>query len=384
MTAIDTSTAAGGQQRFSTETLLIDTDVHERPPQGLTMLDLVPYMDPVWARFVTRTDGGEWTGFPKLGGYIAPVAKNGVREDWNYEGNVQGGGVSIEKMREHLIEGEGVSTPIINGPLFYPTVFPGDPDFVCALASAYNDWQIENWLEKEPQLRGSVHVHGNLPDWSAKEIDRVAAHPQVVQVILPLVTTVQWGDPFYRPIWEAALRNDLAIAFHHANQTNTLLGWPRYFIEWHTMAAPQAAQNQVMSLIVNGTFDKYPDLKVVMLESGVTWIHWLMWRLDQQYRELRTNIPWVKRLPSEHIRSNVKVATQPITEVTPGEFQALVEMTETQDVFVFASDYPHYDADSADTVLAALPDELRFKIRWRNALDAYPRLAGLAPTDGDR
>jgi predicted TIM-barrel fold metal-dependent hydrolase len=142
------------------------------------------------------------------------------------------------------------------------------------------------------------------------------------------------------------------------------------------MAAPQMAQNQVMSLIVNGTFDRYPELKVVMLESGVTWIFWLMWRLDQQFRELRANVPWVKRLPSEHIRDNVRASTQPITEVTPGIFRNLVEVTDTSRVFVFASDYPHYDADSPD-VLDSLPDDLRYRIRYQNALEIFPTMRGL-------
>ena len=113
-----------------------------------------------------------------------------------------------------------------------------------------------------------------------------------------------------------------------------------------------------------------------MCEAGVTWIHWLMWRLDQQYRELRANVPWVKRLPSEHIRDNVRVATQPITEVTPGELVRLVEMTDTEGLYVFATDYPHFDADSAD-VLAGLPESLRNRIRYQNALDTYPRLRGI-------
>jgi predicted TIM-barrel fold metal-dependent hydrolase len=221
-----------------------------------------------------------------------------------------------------------------------------------------------------------VHIAAQEPQRAALEIDRVAEHPRIVQVILPLVTDKQWGDPFYRPIWEAAVRNNLVVAFHHGMMTSTLLGWPRYYIEWHTMAAPQAAQNQVMSLIVNGTFDKYPELKVVMLEGGVTWVQWLMWRLDAQYKELRANVPWVKRLPSEHIRNNVRASTQPMTEVTPDEFVKLVEMTETQGVYVFSTDYPHFDADSA-TVLAGLPDELRNRIRYQNALETYPRLKGL-------
>ena len=373
--AVDTSQATQDlePEQRPTATLLIDTDVHEMPSKGLTMQDLVPYMDSHWARFLTN-DGGLWLGVPKPISYAAPVAKGGVREDWIH-GDALPGSV-LEHMVEDLIEGEGVTTPIINGQLFYPTVLPGDPEFAVALAAAYNDYQVAEWLDREPRLCGSVHVAAQVPERAAQEIDRMAEHPRVVQVILPLLTDKQWGDPFYRPVWEAAIRNDLVVVFHHSMTTETLLGWPRYYIEWHTMAAPQAAQNQVMSLIVNGTFDRYPELKVVMCEGGVTWVHWLMWRLDQQYRELRANVPWVKRLPSEHMRSNVRVATQPITEVTASEFVKLVEMTETQDVYVFATDYPHFDADSAD-VLAALPEELRNRIRYQNALETYPRLKGL-------
>jgi uncharacterized protein len=372
--AMDTSTQELTQKRPSTDTMLIDSDVHEFPSKGLGMQDLVPYIDPHWARYLTG-QGGLWLGAPKPLSYAAPVNSMASREDWVHDPTVYPSSV-FENLVTDLIEGEGVTTPILSGPQVFPSTFPGEPDFACAMAAAYNDYQIAEWLEREPRLCGAVHIAAQEPQRAAREIDRVAEHPRIVQVILPLVTDKQWGDPFYRPIWEAAVRNKLAVAFHHGMMTSTLLGWPRYYIEWHTMAAPQAAQNQVMSLIVNGTFDKYPELKVVMLEGGVTWVQWLMWRLDAQYKELRANVPWVKRLPSEHIRNNVRASTQPMTEVTPDEFVKLVEMTETQGVYVFSTDYPHFDADSA-TVLAGLPDELRNRIRYQNALETYPRLKGL-------
>ena len=43
-----------------------------------------------------------------------------------------------------------------------------------------------------------------------------------------------------------------------------------------------------------------------------------MWRLDRSTASCARTFPWVKRLPEEHIRDNVRVATQPITEVTAG------------------------------------------------------------------
>ena len=132
-----------------------------------------------------------------------------------------------------------------------------------------------------------------------------------------------------------------------------------------------------MSFICNGTFDKYPDLKLVVLETGVGWLPWLMWRLDQQYRELRANVPWVKRLPSEHIRDNVRFTTQPATDIPTEDFVKLVEMVDSEDV-IFATDYPHYDADEVDLVLnGGLPTGLRDKIRYQNALATYPKLRGL-------
>ena len=56
MTTVAMPTQA--QQRVTThETMLIDLDVHERPPQGLGMRDLVPYLDPHWARYLTGESG---------------------------------------------------------------------------------------------------------------------------------------------------------------------------------------------------------------------------------------------------------------------------------------------------------------------------------------
>jgi predicted TIM-barrel fold metal-dependent hydrolase len=373
--AVEASTTTQEPTPEKRSTLLIDADVHERPPKGRGMQDLIPYIDPHWARYL-KNDGGTWPGPPGMSlTYTAPLPEMVVRKDWIHKPGEYPSS-RVENMISDLIEGEGVTTPIINGPLFFATDLPGDPAFAVALAKAYNDWQIAEWLDPEPRLCGSVHVAAQEPEHAAEEIDRAAEHPRLVQVILPLSSTRQFGDPVYRPIWEAAVRNRLAVAFHHSPVTGTLFGFPRYYIEWHTAAAPQAAQNQAMSLICNGVFDRYPELKVVMLEAGVTWLFWLMWRLDQQYKETRANVPWVKRLPSEHIRSNVRGSTQPITEVSASEFVKLVEMTQSHDAFVFASDYPHYDADSAG-VLNALPEDFRNKIRYENALDTYPRLRSL-------
>ena len=65
---------------------------------------------------------------------------------------------------------------------------PGNFEYATALARAYNEWQITEWLDRDDRLRGSVHVAAQDPRSAADEIDRVAAHPQIVQVFLSTLT----------------------------------------------------------------------------------------------------------------------------------------------------------------------------------------------------
>jgi len=371
MSIVESKSRAERQGREA-PTLLVDTDVHEVLPGGAKAL--LPYLDKAWHRYVTG-DGGDWPGLGATGGFAKPIGKGGAREDWRLADGTAGTDPSV--LVRHLMDEEGTSLAILNG-FFHVSRLDRDYEFMQALAMAYNDWQIDVWLQHDPRICGSVHVVAHEPAVAAREIDRVAEHPQIVQVFLPTVTDRQYGDPYYRPIFEAAIRNDLVVTLHHSGQTETV-GRPRYYIEWHAVAAAHSNQSQLVSLICNGTFDKYPDLKVVFLETGVAWVPWLMWRLDQQYRELRANVPWVKRLPSEHIRASVRVATQPL-DIAANHFEQLIEMSESEDVYVFSSDYPHWDADSATHVLRKLSEDTRSRIRYKNALETFPRLKTLCPS----
>jgi uncharacterized protein len=366
---------AGLRKDASMKSLLIDTDVHEMVPK---MDVLLPYLKPVWQRWL-RDYAGPFFGTTIIGnGWPYTVQSPMARAEWYDEPGGPLPGTDLEMFRRHLFEGEGVDIAILDG-LCHFSALKGNYEYAGALAAAYNDWLIEHWLDKEERLRGSIHVVAADPQAAAREIDRLADHPQMVQVFLPTVTDRHYGDPFYWPIFEAAVRHDLPVAFHHSNHTQTVLGYPRTYLEWHTTAAPQAAQAQIMCLIANGLFTKLPTLKAVFLEAGVGWMPWFMARFDQQFREIRSEVPWVKRLPSEIMRESVRVATQPMSDIKPAEFVRMVEETGSERIFMFSTDYPHYDADSADSVLPkSIPKELRDRVRYRNAAETYPKLAHFA------
>jgi predicted TIM-barrel fold metal-dependent hydrolase len=339
---------------------IVDCDVHEVLP---SVEALFPHLSPAWQQHITRY---EWKGVGQGYPYGAPAG--GYRLDT--KGGDGPAGSSLEAMRAQLLDAEGVSVAILNG-FFHLSSSDGWYELMVALASAYNDWQIEQWLDREPRLRGSVHVVAHDPAAAAREIDRVGEHPQVVQVFLPASVSREYGDPFYRPIFEAAVRRGLAVALHHGEQTRTVLGYPRYFVEWHT-AIPHAHMCQLTSLVCNGVFDQLPDLKVVILEAGCTWMPHLMWRLDQQYRELRSEVPWVRRLPSEHLRACVRMVTHPMEDISARQLVQVVDMVGSEEMFLFASDYPHWDYDSPHSALPSpLPEALKQAILGGNALRTY-------------
>lgn len=122
------------------------------------------------------------------------------------------------------------------------------------------------------------------------------------------------------------------------------------------------------SLVYNGVFDKFPSLQFAVIESGLSWLPHLLWRFDQNYCSLHQEIPWVKQLPSTYIRQCVKFSTQPSEDFSAQNWLRLVEMLETDRMFVFATDYPHWDFDSPDeSIPRALPADLKQRIFYENA-----------------
>jgi predicted TIM-barrel fold metal-dependent hydrolase len=347
-----------------TTTLIIDSDVHEVIGG---MQELVPYLAPEWQKYVTeygfRTIA---TGWP----HVIPVAH---RKEWRHYTDTD----PLATMQKYLFDQMGVSVGIINNATYHFSAMPCWHEFSAALAAAYNDWEIEHWLDREPRLRGSVNVVVHDPIVAAREIDRVGAHPQMVQVMLPVVVDRQYGDPMYRPIYEACVRNHLAIAMHHDGETKSVLhpGYGRFFVEWHALALPSAMQAQLASFLFNGTFDRYPELKVVGLEAGFTWLPSFMSRCDRQYAEFRVEVPWVTRKPSQIVRDSIRLATQPMEDLDARTFMNLCDMMGTDRTILFSSDFPHYDTDEPATALpAGLPETTRDRIMFGNALETYSRL----------
>jgi predicted TIM-barrel fold metal-dependent hydrolase len=354
---------------------VIDLDVHhEWPSQDV----LVSYMSRGWQEQVT--------GYPPSKQYpLIPCNHLGTPppgptrvEAYPEDGTAPGS--SYELMRDQLLDPFNIERAVLgyNSGLVIPAIL--NPYLASELARAANDWSIEQWLDRgDDRLWGTVIVANQLPDEAAAEVRRVGPHPRMVEVRLcsnPIGKP--FGHPLYHPIYEAAEELDLAIAIHIGGEAGGGMGIspigsgvPSLYLEHH-MHFPQGIFSHLVSFIAHGVFEKFPTLRLLIVEAGVAWIPWFLWRFDGEYKAIRRETPWLKRLPSEYFRDHVRVTTQPL-ETSPKR-EHLFEMLDWVDgreLICFSSDYPHWDTDEVAHVARRLPASWHAQVFRDNALALY-------------
>ena len=101
------------------------------------------------------------------------------------------------------------------------------------------------------------------------------------------------------------------------------------------------------SMVIEGVPERFPKLKFVFIEGGFGFIPSTVWRMDQHFERFRSEVPHLKRKPSEYVREHFWFTTQPIDEPDEGKhLRQLIEWIGV-DRLLFSSDYPHWDYDDA-------------------------------------
>jgi predicted TIM-barrel fold metal-dependent hydrolase len=179
------------------------------------------------------------------------------------------------------------------------------------------------------------------------EIEARASNPDFVQILVLPRTDEPLGRRRYWPIFEAAERNNLPIAVHVGGTNghpSTGSGWPSYYMEEHHAVA-ESMQAVVVSLIFEGVFERFPRLRVVIMEGGLGWIPSLCARMDRNWERMRSEVPHLRRRPSEYLHESIWFTTQPMEEPEqPGHLLDLMDRI-GWDRLLFSTDYPHWDFD---------------------------------------
>lgn len=348
---------------------LIDVDVHPTINGGLD--ELFPYMSAGWQQRLKDQKGGLR---PNVAGRMPKPHSGGIREATPPGGGPAGS--DPEFMRTELLDRYGIDQALlilVEGATL--AVAPTDADQSAVLVSACNDYFLEKWMGDDKRMLWSLVVSPMDTDLAVKEIKRHGRNPRVAAVYLP-VPDIRLGNRHFYPIYEAAIEHGLPIATHPGAGESQFQGAARFavgiqeryverYCDWG-----QIGWSCITSLIMNGAFDRYPELKVLFIEWGFSWAMPLMWKMDKAWRATRMDVPWVKRWPSEYVHDHIKFSQQPIDEPhNPKDLDRMIE-DYFQDTLMFATDYPHWDLDLPDMVLKGLSEETRQKVFYKNAESA--------------
>jgi len=343
---------------------VIDCDLHNELP---ALKVLYPYLPDYWVDYCNESAfvGPDANDYPK-----------GAPTTARPETTPPGGGPpgsDLDLLRTQALDAWNAEFGILN--CAYRVSSVHNQDLAAALATAINRWQIDEWLAKEPRLRASLVVASQNPQLAAEEIDRSGQHPGFVQVVLPVRSEAPYGNRRYDPLYEAAVRHNLVVGIQYGGapgHPSTPSGWALTYLEEQAgMAA--VFQSQVISMVIEGVFDRFPTLRVALIEGGFTWLPSLMWRIDKEWKGLRHNTPWVRRLPSEYMREHMRLTIQPIDgPANPVHLRQIIDQIDSDAMLMFATDYPHWRFDQpADALPVTLEEPLLTKILSENARAFY-------------
>jgi predicted TIM-barrel fold metal-dependent hydrolase len=366
MTAPITTAAPTNGAVHKTETRVIDCDVHHNSPSHEA---LYPYLPRHYVEYMK--DFGSM--MPGIGYTNMPGA--GARHDL-WDGKDINPSTDPQVAVERHLNTYDLTLAVLTGGPYAAAVHP-DADYAAAYCRAFNDYTLEHWIAADSRLRASIHIAPTDPQQAVAEIERLAPNRAFVQVMMPAGARMPFGNRFYHPIYEACERNGLPLCVHFGAEgagvsaPPTPAGFPSYYLEMR-MARPQIAMAHTTSLICEGVFEKYPNFKFLFIEHDVFWVPGLMWHMDADWKSVRDYTPWVKKLPSEYLRANIRFGTQPLPNIpTRADRDTFLRWVWADEVLVFASDYPHWDWDEPSTFLTDVDPGLRNKIMYETAADLY-------------
>jgi uncharacterized protein len=329
---------------------VIDCDVHAHVT-GLAQL--FPYMEQVWIDWAQERQYGGPTHQATI---YPPNAPTTVREEWKVEGKPPASELSM--LQEHVLDPWQVDFAVLN--CYYGIDALRHPDWAACIASAVNDWMIDQWFT-DSRLVGSLVVPARDPAAMIREIERVGDHPQFKQVLFPVRNDRLWGDRIYHPVYEAMAKKDLVMGLHWGGSTQgppSTTGYASWFIEeyaaeWGNFAA------QVTDLVSEGVFKQVPELRVAVLEGGFTWLPVWGWRFDKEWKGLHREVPWLDTRPFEVIKEHFRFSIAP-ADMGPAQYMPnVIEWLGAEDILMFATDYPHRHNTDVPMLLDAMPESMR-------------------------
>lgn len=258
-----------------------------------------------------------------------------------------------------------------------------DADYAQAMCQAYNRWIVDWCSDSGGRLIPVAHLSLGDPHAAAEELERaVKAGCKGGWVVQFVMTRKPHAHPDHDVLFAKAQELDVPLGVHPSLEPQWALPG-RYDLEYVrkqsfflNVTASDAARHALASFMQYGTFEKFPKLKLVILEVGAGWASYWLDRMDAVYDSIIGRSLPIKERPSEYFKRNVWISADPDEKALP----AMVDLLGA-DRFFWASDFPHPDhtgdyIKELDNLTAKMPEQTRLQVLGENVRRVYNCPAG--------
>ena len=258
-----------------------------------------------------------------------------------------------------------------------------DADYAQAMCRAYNRWIVDWCSDSGGRLIPVAHLSLGDPHAAAQELERaVKAGCKGGWVVQFVMTRKPHAHPDHDVLFAKAQELDVPLGVHPSLEPQWALPG-RYDLEYVrkqsfflNVTASDAARHALASFMQYGTFEKFPKLKLVILEVGAGWASYWLDRMDAVYDSIIGRSLPIKERPSEYFKRNVWISADPDEKALP----AMVDLLGA-DRFFWASDFPHPDhtgdyIKELDNLTTEMPEQARLQVLGENVRRVYNFPAG--------
>lgn len=245
--------------------------------------------------------------------------------------------------------------------------------------SVYNDWLVEYCEGVPGRLVGVPAISAYDIDHAITELKRsydMGLRGALLWHVPP--EPLGYGSPHYDQLWAVMcemsqpLNLHILTGFSYAKRMQDRKeGWERY--RGGVNLKLMDAANILFDFVFSGVLDRFPDLKLVLVEFEIGWIPWILQQWDYYVRRFQSvNPPPIKLLPSEYFKRQV-YATFFNDRFGTSQFQSGWGVKNC----MWSSDFPHGNTtwpNSREVIerdLGGLDPTARRALLRDNVLDLY-------------
>lgn len=323
-------------------------------------------------REIPLMQGGTLGAFGAIGKDVRPYLIPGKIS--YKEAMIPGSFIPSERIK--VMDAEGIDVTLVYpslGICWEPACV--DPKLAAACCRAYNNWLFEFCKPYPNRLVPVPHIPTLDVREGVKELERTAKlGAKAIMVVGLPPSGLPLGLPHYDPLWAAAQDADIPVTIHTGTGTGAV--WAKYYPQkdittwWSFVMSPLDILTHFTSFFNEGTFDRFPRLKLVTLETGIGWLVYWLDRMEEKFN-VNGFTSRMKLRPREYYQRQCWISMDPDERLAQFSIEVI-----GAGKFLWAYDYPHSDSPlnpvkELKANLASLPQDAQRMVFGENAVDLY-------------